>query len=179
MIDAPAEDVAEAIRSAGLSNIKVPRIQAVLREIRDRRGALDLDFLADLPVEESKRWLRSLNGVGPKTAACVLMFAFGLPVMPVDTHVHRVSLRLGLIGPRVNADVAHERLSELVPPERAYPFHVNLIRHGRQVCKAPTPRCSVCPLPSVCDYYQALRADEPAVIPSRRPARTREEKPGS
>lgn len=156
VIHAPTEEVAAAIKSAGLSNIKAPRIQAVLREVKARTGALDLDFLADLPLEDGKCWLTSLPGVGPKTAACVLMFSFGLPAMPVDTHVHRVSRRLGLIAQGVSADRAHEQLEALVPAERVYPFHINLIRHGRQVCKAPTPRCELCPLVSQCDYYAEL-----------------------
>ena len=152
---APTEDVAAAIRSAGLSNIKAPRIQAVLREIYARTGSLDLSFLCGLPPREARAWLMSLNGIGPKTAACVLLFSYGLPVMPVDTHVHRVSRRLGLIGAKVGADAAHQVLAALVPPERVYPFHINLIRHGRQVCKAPVPRCAACSLTSVCAYYRA------------------------
>ncbi len=152
--NAPMEDVARVIRSAGLSNIKAPRIQAVLREIRGRTGALDLGFLADVPLNDAKSWLTSLNGVGPKTAACVLMFSFGLPVIPVDTHVHRVSRRLGLVGAKTGADAAHEKLAALVPAERAYGFHINLIRHGRETCKAPVPRCQTCALTSVCDYYR-------------------------
>jgi endonuclease-3 len=152
--EAPTKDVADAIRSAGLSNIKAPRIQRVLREIRSRRGELNLDFLGDLPLDESRRWLTSLEGIGPKTAACVLMFGFGLPAMPVDTHVHRVSRRLGLIPERADAAAAHDLLPHIVAPQRAYPFHVNLIRHGRTTCKAPTPRCGECPLTQICDYFQ-------------------------
>ncbi len=161
VIAAPVADLAEVIRSAGLSNIKAPRIQQVLREIKDRTSVLSLDFLPDLPLDEAQRWLTSLNGIGPKTAACVLMFSYGLPVMPVDTHVHRVSRRLGLVGPRVGADAAHRLLAALVPPERAYPFHINLIRHGRTTCKAPTPQCSACAVTSWCDYYkQTLTATD-------------------
>lgn len=158
---ASVEDLAVVIRSAGLSNIKAPRIQEVLREIKLRTGRLDLDFLRDLSLEGAQTWLTSLKGVGPKTAACVLMFSFGLPVMPVDTHVHRVSRRLGLVGPKVGADLAHKLLAALVSPDRAYPFHINLIRHGRQICKAPTPRCSVCPLTSVCDHFQQVSLAPP------------------
>lgn len=153
VVDAPTEELAAVIRSAGLSNIKAPRIQAVLREVETRTGRLDLDFLARMPVDEAMRWLVSLSGVGPKTASCVLMFAFGMPAMPVDTHVHRVSRRLGLIGPKVAADPAHAALALLVPAERAYPFHINLIRHGRQVCIARKPRCAACTLTNVCEYY--------------------------
>lgn len=157
---APTEEVAAAIRSAGLSNIKAPRIQAVLREIQIRTGGLDLGFLSTMPLDESRKWLTSLSGVGPKTAACVLMFSFGLPVMPVDTHVHRVSRRLGLIGAKVNAELAHDQLLALAPPERVYPFHINLIRHGRLICKAPVPRCALCPLKDLCEYYQEARSIE-------------------
>ncbi|MBA2362057.1 MAG: endonuclease III [Chloroflexia bacterium] len=151
----PVEELTQVIRSAGLSNIKARRIQRVLREILDRRGSLDLRFLKNLPIADGRAWLTSLPGVGPKTAACVLLFSYGLPVMPVDTHVHRVSGRLGLIGPKVTADRAHDLLATLVPPERVYAFHINLIRHGRQVCKAGVPRCHLCPLTRHCDYFQS------------------------
>ena len=149
----PVEELTQVIRSAGLSNIKARRIQQVLHEILDRRGSLDLGFLQELPIADGRAWLTSLNGVGPKTAACVLLFSYGLPVMPVDTHVHRVSGRLGLIGPKVTADRAHDLLVTLVPPDRVYAFHINLIRHGRQVCKAGVPRCHLCPLTRQCDYF--------------------------
>ncbi len=157
VIAAPTEEVARTIRSAGLSTIKAPRIQKVLDEVRRRTGDFDLRFLEKMPLPDARRWLMSLDGVGPKTAACVLMFSLGMPAMPVDTHVHRVSRRLGLIGPKVGADRAHDVLAELVPASRAYPFHINLIRHGRQVCRAPVPRCQICPLTGLCDYFQAHR----------------------
>ena len=149
----PVEDLAQVIKSAGLSNIKARRIQLVLREVFDRQGSLDLSFLRHLPLAAGREWLTSLSGVGPKTAACVLLFSYGLPAMPVDTHVHRVSGRLGLIGPKVNAVRAHDLLVNLVPPNRVYPFHINLIRHGRLVCKANVPRCHLCPLTQQCDYF--------------------------
>ena len=153
VMEAPTEEVAQLIKSAGLSNIKAPRIQSVLKEIWSRLGSFDLQFLKDMPINAAKEWLTSINGVGPKTAACVLMFSLGLPVMPVDTHVHRVSLRLGLIPPKTNADRAHDILAQIVSPERAYPFHINLIRHGRRVCKAPVPKCNICPLTCLCVYF--------------------------
>lgn len=151
----PVEDLAQVIRSAGLSNIKARRIQLVLREVLDRQGSLDLSFLRRMSLAAGRDWLTSLSGVGPKTAACVLLFSYGLPAMPVDTHVHRVSGRLGLIGPKVNADRAHDLLVDLVPPDRVYPFHINLIRHGRLVCKANVPRCHLCPLTGHCDYFES------------------------
>lgn len=155
--DAPVEAIADAIRSGGLANIKAPRIKALLQTITKQHGSPNLDFLADMPTEEARTWLQSLKGVGPKTTACVLMFSLGRPVIPVDTHVHRVTRRLGLIGPKTSADQAHAELEAIVPPERRYAFHVNLIRHGRQICHAQRPDCEHCPLRVECDYYQKLR----------------------
>ena len=154
VIDAPLEEIREAIRPAGLSNQKAPRIQNALRYIRRERGELNLDFLADLPVDEAKAWLTEIKGVGPKTAAIILLFTFGRPAFPVDTHVHRVTGRLGLIGPKVSAAKAHEHLEALVPSDQYYPFHKNLIQHGREICQARTPKCHICPLQVCCDYYQ-------------------------
>jgi endonuclease-3 len=151
--DAPTSELAEAIRPGGLANIKAPRIQSVLRLISEERGSLDLDFLATMPVEEAKAWLSGFKGVGPKTAACVLMFACGLPVLPVDTHVYRVSKRLGLIGERTNAEKAHAVLEEMLAPEQRYTFHVDMITHGRQVCKAQRPLCELCVLQDWCNYF--------------------------
>jgi endonuclease-3 len=154
--DAPAEDVIEAIRSAGLANQKGPRIQAVLRRISDERGELSLDFLADTPLDEAQAWLTDLNGVGPKTAAIVLLFSLGRPAFPVDTHVHRVSRRLGLIPERTSAEKAHTLLEAPLPHEWHYPFHMNLVRHGRQVCHARNPNCEECILTDLCDYYRRV-----------------------
>jgi endonuclease III len=135
--DAPTEELADAIRSGGLANTTAPRIQQVLRQISEARdGRLDLDFLMEMPIDEAKTYLAGFSGVGPKTAACVLMFACGMPVLPVDTHVYRVSGRLGLIDQRSTADKAHTELEEIVEPEDRYNFHIFLIKHGRQVCKA-------------------------------------------
>jgi endonuclease-3 len=154
--DAPTEEVIEAIRSAGLANQKGPRIQKALRRITKERRELSLDFLADLPLEEARTWLLSLDGVGPKTAAIVLLFSLGRPAFPVDTHVHRVSRRLGLIDDRTNAEKAHRLLEERVPHQWYYAFHMNVIRHGRQVCNARKPRCKVCVLRDLCDYYRTV-----------------------
>ena len=147
-------EIAEAIRPGGLANVKAPRIQEILRAIRRERGEFTLDFLAEMEVDEARQWLTSLNGVGPKTAAIVLLFSLGKPAFPVDTHVHRVSRRLGLIGLKTSREQAHEVLEELLTPEIYYTFHLNLIAHGREVCKARRPRCTACVLREHCDYYR-------------------------
>lgn len=165
--DAPTYEVAEAIRCGGLANTKAPRIQDVLhtlteqKEAEDYNGSLSTylsEKLARLAPEEGWRYLRTLPGVGPKTAACVMMFNLDEPVMPVDTHVHRVSKRLGLIGPKVSADQAHDIFAEMVPPEWVYPLHVNLIRHGRRICHAQKPECDKCPLYSECAFVRSGNA---------------------
>jgi endonuclease-3 len=152
--DAEEQAVIHAIRPAGLANQKGPRIQKVLREITAERGELSLGFLADLPVEEARRWLMSFKGVGPKTAAIVLLFSLGEPAFPVDTHVHRVTGRLGLRPDKMNAEQAHDFLSRLFPPEAYYAAHLNLIRLGREICHARNPECLRCPLNDLCDFYQ-------------------------
>lgn len=152
--DAPLEAIIEAIRPAGLAAQKAPRIQRILQRISAERGALSLDFLADWPLEAAKAWLRRLDGVGPKTAAIVLLFSLNRPAFPVDTHVHRVGTRLGLIPEGMSAEAAHDWMEALVPPERYLPFHLLLIRHGREICKALRPRCEVCPVRRMCAYYR-------------------------
>ncbi|HEY7347231.1 MAG TPA: endonuclease III [Ktedonobacterales bacterium] len=160
--DAPVAQVAQAIRSGGLANMKAPRIQEVLRVLTSRLngGPLSLDLLKTYQLSEAREYLRSLPGVGPKTAACVLLFSLGLAAFPVDTHVLRVSKRLGLIGAKVSADQEHVVFERIVPAEWAYPLHVNLIRHGRRICHAQRPACAHCPLRLECAYYQALQADQ-------------------
>lgn len=155
VLDAPVEQVYDAIRPAGLGKIKAPRIQQTLEAILRRTGDLSLDFLEAMPLDAARRWLTDLDGVGPKTAACVLMFALGMPALPVDTHVHRVSRRLGLIGPRVSAEKAHALLESALAPAQVYPFHLHMIRHGRQVCHAQSPDCGSCALAAICDYLSA------------------------
>jgi endonuclease-3 len=147
-------EVAEAIRPAGLSQVKAPRIQAALRRIPAPAGRISLDFLAEMPLEEARAWLTALDGVGPKTAAIVLLFAFGRPAFPVDTHIHRVARRLGLIPPHASREKAHLLLEELLPAETYYTFHLNLIRHGREVCHPRNPACSRCRLLDLCPYGQ-------------------------
>jgi len=155
---ADVREIAEAIYSGGLSEIKARRIKAVLQQIYEERGSLDLAWLACVSTEEAQGYLRRFPGVGPKTAACVLLFVLGRPVLPVDTHVYRVSKRLGLIGPKVSVEQAHAILQEMVPEGRVYSFHVNMVRHGREVCVARVPKCSICALREECDYYARVRA---------------------
>ena len=147
---APAARIAAAIRGAGLANSKAPRIKAILEHIHQRHGHLSLEFLHDMPADESLEYLSRFHGVGPKTAACVLLFACRKPVLPVDTHVHRVSQRLGLIGIRTTAKDAHQELARRVPERLVLQFHLQLIRHGRRVCLARTPRCGACVLLDRC-----------------------------
>jgi endonuclease-3 len=150
------EDIAKAIKLGGLAQVKAPRIKNILEQIQVQRGSLDLTFLKKMPVTEAKAWLQSLPGVGPKTAACVLLFSLKKPVLPVDTHIHRVSKRLGLIDSRVSAEKAHEILGGMVPAKDVYRFHILIIEHGRRVCKAQRPRCRECVLLKGCPTGQAL-----------------------
>ena len=152
MRDAHPQDVIDAIRPAGLANQKGPRIQQVLRSITEERGSLDMSFLGDLPVEEARAWLMRFNGVGPKTAAIVLCFSLGKPAFPVDTHIYRVTGRIGLRPERMTVEQAHPHLESLFPPETYYPAHLNIIRLGREICQARRPRCEVCPIVELCDY---------------------------
>jgi endonuclease-3 len=147
---ARTQAVADAIRSGGLANSKAPRIQAILREVHEREGGYDLGRLRQLPDAEARAYLMTLPGIGPKTAAVVLSFALGRDAIPVDTHVHRVSRRLGLIPPGASAERADRLLHDLVPEGLRTPLHVALIRLGREICKAPTPRCRGCPLNDIC-----------------------------
>ncbi len=152
--DAAPQAVIEVIRPAGLANQKGPRIQAALQQISAERGALDLTFLKEWPVEQAHAWLTAFKGVGPKTAAIVLQFALGIPAFPVDTHIYRVSGRLGLRPPKMTVEQAHVHLAKLFPPEEYGPAHLNLIRLGREICHARKPNCPVCPLQDVCDYFR-------------------------
>ena len=165
--DAAPQQVIEAIRSAGLANQKGPRIQEALRSItrehphRGReRGDLNLDFLGSLPPEEARQWLLRFKGVGQKTAAIVLQFSLGMPAFPVDTHIHRVSGRLGLRPHNMTAEQAHGHLAALFDPAVYGPAHLNLIRLGREVCQARKPLCPECPLSDLCDYYRQSKEEE-------------------
>jgi endonuclease III len=153
--DAPTDELALALAPANYADQKAPRIQEVLRRIIDERGEASIDFLRDMPIPEAMAWLTSLPGVGPKTATLVLLFCFARPVLPVDTHVHRVSQRVGLIGPKVDPTAAHPLLLALFPadPQILYNFHIDTLRHGQQICVWSNPRCGRCVLNDMCDYY--------------------------
>lgn len=148
--EAPPDEVVATIQPGGLAAQKAPRIQAILRAVEERSPGWDLEFLRAMPLEDARAWLRALPGVGPKTAACVLLFALGLPAMPVDTHVERVSRRLALIPERLDAARAHDALEALVDPAAYYRFHMLLIKHGRRTCIARRPACERCPLAPEC-----------------------------
>ena len=156
VVDAPKEELIDTICMAGLANTKGPRIQQVLQMIYAECGDYTIDFLGNLPVDEAKAWLTALPGVGPKTAAIVLCFAFNRPAFPVDTHIHRVSKRIGFLPDNVSAERAHPVMEAIVPPEAYYTFHINLIQHGRRICQARNPKCEQCPLTPHCDYYQSV-----------------------
>jgi len=157
--DAPVEEVALAIRVSGLSNIKAPRIQTILRQIRQangtppratRAGTISLEFLRELPPREAWRRLMAFHGVGPKTAACVLLFSFGMPIFPVDTHIARIAVRLGLVPPNTSPETCQDLLEPRIPPEDRYEMHVLLIAHGRKTCRAISPKCDWCDLADRC-----------------------------
>ena len=150
--DADTDAVIEAVRVAGLANQKGARIQQVLREITAERGSLDLSFLGDMPLEDARAWLTKFKGVGPKTAAIVLCFSLGRPAFPVDTHVYRVTGRIGLRPQKLSVEQAHPYLEDVFPPEIYYAAHLNIIRLGREVCAARKPNCPACPVRDLCDY---------------------------
>ncbi len=151
VLEAPVDELEDTIRPGGLAKTKAPRMQALLAQLRERLGPdWDASRLETMPIDEAKQWLTELPGVGPKTAACVLLFSLGRPALPIDTHVHRVAIRLGLIGPKVAAVAAHDMLEAQLPPDKYYDFHVTLIRHGRRVCHKQRPKCSECVLLDRC-----------------------------
>jgi endonuclease-3 len=152
--DADVNTVIEVIRSAGLANQKGPRIQKILRQITSERGSLELEFLKELSAEEAMNRLLQFNGVGPKTASIVLLFSLGKPAFPVDTHIQRVTGRIGLRPEGMSIEQAHRHLAELFPPETYKSAHLNIIRLGREVCHPRRPACDICVLQSLCDYFQ-------------------------
>lgn len=154
--DAKENNVIEAIRPAGLANQKGPRIQQVLKAITKERGNLDLSFLKEMSVEDARAWLTKFNGVGPKTAAIVLCFSLGMPAFPVDTHVYRVTGRIGLRPERMTVEGAHPHLESLFPPETYYAAHLNIIRLGREICTARKAFCEKCPILKLCDYGKSV-----------------------
>lgn len=154
---APLEAIKVAIRPAGMYNQKAPAIVATLEAIRQDRGEYDLRFLADLPAEEALAYLTALPGVGHKTASIVILFCFNGAAFPVDTHIQRISQRLGISPRKANPEKIKRIWESLLPPETYYPLHIDLIRHGRQTCQALQPRCDRCPLQEECDYFQGVR----------------------
>lgn len=149
---APEEEIIDAVRIAGLANQKGPRIKQVLNQIQAELGALDLSFLSDIPLEDARAWLLRFNGVGPKTAAIVLQFSLGRPAFPVDTHVYRVTGRLGVRPLNLNVEKTHQLMEELIDPADYFAGHLNLIRLGREICHPRKPECPRCPVNQLCDY---------------------------
>lgn len=155
VMNAPTEELTAVIRSGGLAQQKAPRIQAALRAVYQKRGDFDLGWLAELPVDEARAWLTQMDGVGAKTASVVLLFCFHRPAFPVDTHVHRLTRRLGLAPATASPDKVMRLIEDHASPTVFYPLHLNLIRHGRAVCKAQRPRCAECVLATICDWRRA------------------------
>ena len=168
IMNAPLNELTEAISSSNYPEIKAPRIKETLRRIREERGNFNLDFLDDWPVEKAQEWLMQFEGVGHKTATFLLLFSLRKPVLPVDTHVHRVSQRVGIIGPKVNQAKAHTVLLQMLPQEASelLNYHKLLFKHGQQVCTWSYPRCRNCVLQDICDYYQSKAVKPPAAQPS-------------
>ena len=154
--DASEDELADAIQPAGLSRQKAPRILSVLRDVKQRFGRHSLDEIEEWPSESVKEYLMGYPGVGPKTAACVLMFAMGRPVMPVDTHVHRIDSRLGLIRAGAPFEEAHATLEDITPADLVYPLHIEMIRHGRALCRPTNPKCDRCPVREECLFYETV-----------------------
>ena len=150
--EADPDEFMQVIRVAGLANQKGPNIQAALRRIREERGEINLEWLRELPVEDAREWLLSFRGVGRKTAAIVLLFSLGMPAFPVDTHIYRVSGRIGIRPQAIDVDTAHQYLEAAADPAEYYAMHLNLIRLGREICQARKPACGRCPLVEICQY---------------------------
>lgn len=156
LLKADSRKVERAIHSGGLPGIKARRIKHVLNEIRRRRGKLELDFLKGMSADEAMRFLRSIKGIGPKTASVLLIFRFNKPLMPLDTHNLRVAKRLGIIPQKMSPEKAHELMNRLVPDEEKKSLHINFILHGRRICTARNPKCSICVINSLCEYYRTV-----------------------
>jgi endonuclease-3 len=161
--DAPVTELTEAIAPANFPEAKAPNIKKALKRIYDERGEYKIDFLRDLPLEQAMEWLMSLPGVGIKTASLVMLFCFHKPILPVDTHVYRVSQRIGLIDEKASTEAAHHLLLALIPPDPyiLFNFHVSALKHGQQLCVWGNPKCAPCPLKHLCNWYQENRAPNP------------------
>lgn len=147
--------IESAIKSGGLARQKSVRIKELLRLVHERRGSLDISFLKTAPLEEAKQFLASFKGVGPKTVACTLLFACNRPVFPIDTHIFRIARRLGLLSKSCSDEEAHESMGRLIPEDRYFEVHINLIRHGRKICRPRDPLCERCCLLEYCEYYRS------------------------
>lgn len=144
--------LAAAIRSGGLANQKAAVIRDLLRQIKERHGSIDLSFLHDMPTGEAAQYLAKFRGIGPKTIACTLLFACRKEIFPLDTHIFRILRRVGLIPQKCTDERAHEIMNQLVPKGKFYSLHVNLVRHGRTLCRPRDPQCTNCPIVEYCDY---------------------------
>lgn len=155
MAAAPPEEIAGHIEMVQWPESKAHTMLGILRTVYERAGAYTLDFLEEMSTEEALAWLTAIKGVGPKTASLVLLFSLGRPLLPVDSHLHRVAQRTGLVPPKANADATHDLLLEILPADRhvLYNFHLNMLNHGRFICVYRTPKCWICPLSGACDYY--------------------------
>lgn len=158
ILAAPVNKIESAIRAGGLAHNKSRAIKKILGEIKSRYGSFSLDFIGKMDIGEAVDLLTEFPGVGVKTAACVLVFSFHKPVIPVDTHVHRLAGRLGLVSAKASAEQTYRVLMEIVPEELRYPFHLQLIRHGREVCKSQRPKCAECVLREMCPRYESPTA---------------------
>lgn len=158
LLTAPVTMIERAIRPGGLSKIKAPRIKKALAGIMNKHGRLSLKFLARMPVDAARKYLESIDGVGPKTACCVLMFCYKRPALPVDTHVHRVAGRIGLFPAKTSAEAAHDLLGNICPPGLVYAFHMLMVEHGRRTCRARSPLCESCVLRNVCAYSRKKKS---------------------
>ncbi|GAB3529195.1 endonuclease III [Pontibacter brevis] len=159
VMNADVDELADAVQTTRYPGQKAPQIQQTLRTIKEKRGEININFLKDMPVEEAMDWLTNLPGVGLKTATLLLLFNFKKPVLPVDTHVFRVSQRVGLIGAKVTANKAHELLLRMLPQDAVelFNFHKHLFWHGQRICTFYSPKCEECVLNSICNYYQDVR----------------------
>ncbi|NHK30299.1 MAG: endonuclease III [Asgard group archaeon] len=155
LLVAKEEEIIEPIRLGGLAKIKAKKIKNCLKEIKAREGKLTLEFLSNYELDKAEEYLTSLDGVGPKTAACVLIFSFNFPIMPVDTHVHRLANRLGMVETKTR-EKTQEAMKVIIPANEIYNFHLNLIEHGRRICKAKNPKCEECFLTDVCKYFKEI-----------------------
>ena len=152
---ADLDELIDVVRPAGLANQKAPRIQEALGVIHERAGDYNIDFLEDMPLEDARKWLVSLKGIGPKTAAIVLCFAYNRPAFPVDTHIYRVGKRIGFLPAKISANDAHPVMEAIAPPDDYYQFHIQLIQHGRDTCHARKPACDRCAITAHCDFFAA------------------------